>query len=151
MSEAQPPNPRGGRHHARRLALQALYQWLVAETESTGLLEQFAQDPGMARANAEYFRDVVNGVIKHRAALDQRFAPLLDRPLQQLDPVEHAVLLLAVYELAHHPELPYRVVINEALELTKRFGATESHRYVNGVLDKVARALRATEMDDAGH
>lgn len=137
----------GGRHHARRLALQALYQWLVAETESAGLLEQFAHDPGMARANAEYFQDLVGGVIKHRQTLERRFASLLDRPLQQIDPVEHAVLLLAVYELAYHPESPYRVVINEALELTKRFGATDSHRYVNGVLDKVSRTLRATEID----
>ena len=147
MSESQSANGRGSRQRARRLALQALYQWLVADTANTGLLEQFAHDPAMGRANRDYFRDLVNGVIRHRNDLEERFAAVIDRPLAQLDPVEHAVLLLAAYELSHHPELPYRVVINEAVELAKRFGATDSHRYVNGVLDKVARRLRTTEID----
>jgi len=147
MSESRSANGRGSRQRARRLALQALYQWLVADTANTGLLEQFAHDPGMGRANRDYFRDLVNGVIGHRNELEEGFAAVIDRPLAQLDPVEHAVLLLAAYELSHHPELPYRVVINEAVELAKRFGATDSHRYINGVLDKVARRLRTTEIN----
>ncbi len=141
---------RGSRQRTRRLALQALYQWLVADTGNAGLLEQFKHDPGMARANEEFFRDLVQGVIEQHEALDARLAALLDRPLAQIDPVEHAVMLLAAYELIHHLELPYRVVINEAVELAKRFGATDSHRYVNGVLDKVAREVRSAEWGDKG-
>lgn len=151
MSEARHENPstggRGSRQRTRRLALQALYQWLIADTGDAGLLEQFRHDPGMARANEDYFRDLVKGVMEHHEALDERLSPQLDRPLVQIDPVEHAVMLLGTYELCFHPELPYRVVINEAVELTKRFGATDSHRYVNGVLDKVARQVRASERD----
>jgi N utilization substance protein B len=86
-------------------------------------------------------------VLAERLPLEQLFIGYLDRPLSQLDPVEHAVLLLAAYELAHCPELPYRVAINEAVELTKQFGATDGHRYINGVVDRLARKLRAAEME----
>jgi transcription antitermination protein NusB len=134
------------RHQARRFALQALYSHLLAGTALDDLLAHFRGEEGFERCDAAYFDQLLRGVLTRRAALEQSFAGYLDRPLTQLDPVEHAVLLLAAYELAHCPELPYRVAINEAVELTKLFGATEGHRYINGVVDRMAHKLRAAEI-----
>lgn len=131
---------------SRRLALQAVYQWLIAETDSAALIEQYLDDDMMARADADYFNRLVLGVLQSVSDLETLFIEFLDRPLEQLDPIEHAVLLVGCYELEHCPELPYRVAINEAVELTKTYGATDSHRYINGVMDRMARQIREVEV-----
>jgi transcription antitermination protein NusB len=138
------------RHQARRLALQALYSHLLAGTALNELQAHFRSEEGFERCDAAYFDQLLRGVLSQRAALEQAFAGYLDRPVAQLDPVEHAVLLLAAFELAHCPELPYRVAINEAVELTKLFGATEGHKYINGVVDRMAHKLRAAEIGCQG-
>lgn len=147
--EESPPRrkPSGSkRHSARRFAVQALYGYLLADTPLNDLLVNFRSEENFDRSDKEYFDLLVRGALAERGQLELAFASYLDRPLTQLDPVEHAVLLLAAFELGHCPELPYRVVINEAVELTKLFGATDGHKYINGVVDRMARKLRSTEM-----
>jgi N utilization substance protein B len=139
--------PLSRRSLARRLTVQALYQWLVNETSPELLLKQFReQEEGLGRADPEYFGELLRGVVQHAPGLTRRIVPHLDRPLDQLDPVEHAVLLLGAYELAQRPEVPWKVVVNEAVNLTKTFGAEEGYKFINGVLDKLARELRAVEI-----
>jgi N utilization substance protein B len=130
---------------ARKLALQALYRGQLNESPWQDLVLEFGEAEDMANADREYFRELVEGVWGSRQALDTRLAELTDRPPEQLDPVEHAVLLIGLYELGSRPEVPYRVSINEAVGLTKRFGATDGHKFVNAVLDRAARALRPHE------
>jgi transcription antitermination protein NusB len=132
----------GARAVARKLALQALYRWQLNSCEWQELVQEFADDPDMTRADGEYFRTLVAGICSEQARLDAALAPLLDRKPAELDPIEHAVLLIGGYELQSRPEVPYRVVINEAVGLARRFGATEGHKYVNGVLDRAARLWR---------
>lgn len=159
----QPPSPpvgaargakgssRSARRRARELALQGLYQWLIAGRDAA-TIEAQPLDNGEAQAGADaaHYRELLNGAIDHAENLRARFAPYLDRPVDVLSPVEHAVLLIATYELQYRLEIPYRVVINEAVELTKSFGGTDGFRYVNGVLDKVAAGLRETEVAARG-
>lgn len=144
MSDNIPQSRRG---LARRLTVQALYQWLVNETPPAALLRQFQEQPeGLGRADAEYFTDLLNGVVQHAPDLTLALVPHLDRPLNQLDPVEHAILLMAAYELQFKPEVPWKVAVNEAVNLSKMFGAEEGYKFVNGVLDKFARAARGGEV-----
>lgn len=132
---------------ARRLTVQALYQWLVNETLPETMIRQFREQPeGLGRADAEYFTGLLNGVVDDATELTLMLVPCLDRPLNQLDPVEHAILLLGAYELARRPEVPWKVAVNEAVNLTKLFGAEDGFKFVNGVLDKLAHAQRATEI-----
>ncbi len=135
----------GARVVARKLALQALYRWQLNDCPWQDLVQEFADDPDMGRADAAYFRTLIAGVCGERAALDAALAPLLDRKTSELDPVEHAVLLIGSYELQHCPDVPFRVVISEAVGLTRRFGATDGHKFVNGVLDRAARLWRTQE------
>jgi transcription antitermination protein NusB len=135
----------GARTVARKLALQALYRWQLNACAWQDLVQEFADDPDMPRADGEYFRALVAGICDERAALDAALEPLLDRKPAQLDPIEHALLLIGSYELRHRLEVPYRVVINEAVGLARRFGATDGHKFVNGVLDRAARLWRAAE------
>jgi N utilization substance protein B len=134
------------RSRARHYAVQALYQWQLAGQDVGDIVAQFLTGPEAAKFDNEYFRALLRGVTTHAAELAAHLSPHVDRPIAQIDPVERAILRLGAYELAHHPEVPYRVAINEAVELAKTFGAEEGHKYVNGVLDKVARALRAVEV-----
>jgi N utilization substance protein B len=144
MSDNLPTSRRG---LARRLTVQALYQWLVNETSPEALLRQFAEEPeGLGRADPAYFAELLHGVVQARSELTAAVTPHLDRPLDQLDPVEHAVLLLGAYELLHKPEVPWKVVVNESVGLTKVFGAEDGYKFVNGVLDKLARSARSTEI-----
>lgn len=144
MSDNIPQSRRG---LARRLTVQALYQWLVNETPPAALLRQFQEQPeGLGRADGEYFTDLLNGVVQHAPDLTLALVPHLDRPLNQLDPVEHAILLMAAYELQLKPEVPWKVAVNEAVNLSKMFGAEEGYKFVNGVLDKFARAARGGEV-----
>lgn len=142
-------NPSGidpaARSRARRRALQALYAWQMSGSSSRAVIEQFRHEQDMQVADLEYFEDLVRGVDAHRAELDAGLAPFLDRDIEQVDPVERAALRVGAYELKYRPDVPYRVVLNEAIELAKRFGSEHGHTYVNGVLDKLARAWREVE------
>ena len=134
------------RRRARRLLLQALYQWQMSGADEAEIERQFREDPNFERVDAEFFHDVLRGVISSCAALDECLAPLLDRKVMELDRVELALLRMGVYELCHRHDVPFKVVIDEAVGLARVFGAEESHRYVNGVLDAVARSQRAREV-----
>ena len=143
--------PQSRRGLARRLTVQALYQWLVNETQPPVLIRQFHEQPeGLGRADADYFTELLNGVVQQAPQLTVALVPHLDRPLNQLDPVEHAILLLGAYELSHKPEVPWKVAVNEAVNLTKIFGAEEGYKFVNGVLDKLARSARSVEIKAGG-
>jgi N utilization substance protein B len=137
------------RHRAREFALQGLYQWLLNNEDSGAIDAHIREAHGFDKADAAHFDALLHGTIRDAAKLRSGLAPLIDRPLDQLSPVEHAALLIGAYELQHHLEIPYKVVINEAVELTKSFGGSEGHRYVNGVLDKFAATSRKTEVDAA--
>ena len=143
----RPRSDRSGRARSmsRRLALQALYQWQMTGQSFPELRNQYASDEGYAEVDPDYFQQLLQGVIDDSAALDAMIGGWLDRPVAQLDPVEHAVLLLGVEELRAHVEVPYKVVLNECVELTKKFGATDGHKFINAVLDRAARQLRAAE------
>ena len=130
---------------ARKLALQAIYRWLLNDAPWQDLVKEFGEAEDMPNADPQYFRALVEGVWDSRKSLDGRLAELVDRPVEQLDPVEHAVLLVGLYELSARPDVPYRVAINEAVGLAKRFGATDGHKFVNAVLDRAARTLRPGE------
>jgi N utilization substance protein B len=133
------------RSRARRLALQALYQWRITVDDPATILEQFLAD-GRVRAEAEYFEALFVGATRDADELDRLAADYLDRPLAQLDPIEHAVLWISLLEFRDHPETPYRVVINEAIELARDFGGEAGHKYINAVLDRAVADLRPTEV-----
>lgn len=136
----------GQRSKARQHALQGLYQWQMAGQDVRDIVSQFLAEQDADSFEVPYFKDLMSGVPSHVNELDAELGSCLDRAIASVDPVERATLRLAAYELVHHLEIPYRVVINEAVELAKMFGAEEGHKYVNGVLDKLAKKLRAVEM-----
>lgn len=138
------------RSRSRRRALQALYAWQVSGGDARSVIAQFAHEQAHEEADLEYFEDLVRGVLLHADELDATLATHLDREIATVDPVERAALRIAAYELVYRPDVPYRVVINEAIDSTKRFGAEHGHTYVNGVLDKVAVALRGLEAQRSG-
>jgi transcription antitermination protein NusB len=135
----------GTRSVARKLALQALYRWQLNECPWQDLMSEFGDADDMPRADREYFRDLVEGVCAAQPQLDARLAAFSDREPAQLDPIEHGILLIGLYELVSRPEVPYRVAINEAVTLARRFGATDGYKFVNAVLDRAARELRPQE------
>ncbi|MFZ6755661.1 transcription antitermination factor NusB [Undibacterium sp. Ji50W] len=143
---ANPSKTRSPRHRAREFALQGLYQWLLNNEDSGSIEAHIREAHGFDKADREHFDSLLHGAIKQSIALREEIAPLIDRSIAELSPIEHAALLIGTYELKNHIEIPYRVVINEAVELTKSFGGLDGHKYVNGVLDKVAAKLRATEV-----
>lgn len=133
------------RSRARRRALQALYAWQLSGSGIDSVIQQFQHEQDMEVADLDYFEDLLHGVERNLAAIDESLKPYVDREIEQIDPIERAALRMAAYELKYRPDVPYRVVINEAIEVTKRFGADHGHSYVNGVLDKLAAQLRAVE------
>lgn len=135
-----------GRSRARRRAMQAIYAWQMSGGNVDGVITQFAHEQAHEVADLEYFEDLVRGVMQHQADLDAALLPFIDREIAQVDPIERAVLRIAAYELRHRLDVPYRVVINEAIETVKRFGAEHGHTYINGVLDHAAAAWRAVEV-----
>ncbi|MFC0131534.1 transcription antitermination factor NusB [Massilia eurypsychrophila] len=143
---ANPSKNRTPRHRAREFALQGLYQWLLNNEDATTVVNNIRAAHGFEKADADHFAALLYGAIKDSVALREAFAPLIDRGVKELSPIEHGVLLLGAYELKNNLEIPYRVVINEAVELTKSFGGIDGHKYVNGVLDKLAPKLRADEV-----
>lgn len=134
------------RTRARRRALQAVYAWQLSGASARDIVTQFAHEQAREIADLAYFEDLVHGVDTHRDALDAALAPFLDRTIEDVDPIERAALRIAAYEFTHRQDVPYRVVINEALESVKRFGSEHGHTYVNGVLDHAAAALRSVEV-----
>jgi N utilization substance protein B len=141
---------KSARRRSRELALQALYAWQLSGEGAAGLQTQLAQSKEFGKADSEYFARLLEGTIEDAVALERLIAPVLDRKPTELSPVERGILLLAVFELKNAPDIPFRVVINEAVELAKEFGGTDGHKYVNGVLDKLAATLRSAEREKAG-
>ena len=131
-----------GRHGSRRLLVQAIYQRQLAGHTAAEIVAQFASQKDFEKVDVEYFRRLLGEILADTAGLDTLIAGDADRPVAQLDPVEHAILWLGLTELRAHPEIPVKVVINEAVQLAKEFGATDGHRYINALLDKVAPKLR---------
>lgn len=135
------------RKKARKLAMQALYQWHMNDTSISDLEVQFRSESNMKKVDSEYFSEMIHGIPKEKAKLDERLDAKLDRSIKTLTPVELTILRLGVYELIHRLDVPYKVVINEAVELAKIFGATDGHKFVNGVLDKIALQERNLEVN----
>ena len=151
MSKPGPFKPRRDgvdpvlRGRARRRALQAVYAWQISGGTPQQVIAQFAHEQAHEVADLAYFENLLRGVLEHRRTLDEALAPFVDRPVEEVDAIERAVLRVAAFELHHRLDVPYRVVINEAIEGTKRFGAEHGHTYVNGVLDKLAAQWRGPE------
>ena len=146
MSESPKKKKLSSRTRSRRLAMQALYQWLLSGDVSVNDIEtQFVEDQEMQSANQDYFSELFNGVIDNHGELAGLLSSHVSRPLEEIDPVERAVLFIAAYELKYVLSVPYRAVINEAIELTKVYGAEAAHKFINGVLDKMADELRSVE------
>jgi len=138
---------RHARVRARRSAVQALYQWAMSAMPIQDVINEFINErTELKKADTEYFKEILLGATRESENLDKQLIPLLDRTLDELDPVEKAILQIGLYELTFHPELPYKVVLNEAVDLAKMFGAEQSYKYINGVLDKAAQKIRKVEM-----
>jgi N utilization substance protein B len=135
------------RHKARHYAMQGLYQWQMSGTAINVIEEQFRADYDMSKVDVHYFHDLLHGVPVNLTELEALFVPLLDRELKDLDQVETALLRLGSFEMVKRTDVPYKVVINEAVGLAKKFGAADSHKYINGILDKLARKIRQVEID----
>jgi N utilization substance protein B len=135
------------RSKAREFAVQAVYQWQVSGNDIQDIIGQFLQEKNQKYFETDYFQDLLRGVITGIDKLDDLLKPYIDRDIEQVDLVERAILRLAAYELSQHPEIPYRVVINEAVELAKLYGAEQGHKYVNGVIDKLSQKVRAIEFN----
>ena len=134
------------RTRARRLALQGLYEWQVSDNKPAEIETQYLIEKETGNVDVGYFRELIRKIPLNCEELDSHIAPLISRPLHEVDLVELAVLRLGTYELVFHPEIPYRVVINEAVELAKMFGADQGHRFVNGIMDRLAASLRSLEV-----
>lgn len=152
----KPSKPgRGSRQISRELVLRALYEWQVTQSDLAALMVHMeaAEEEGVslsAEANMGFFRELLEGILREATALDAALAPHLDRSLAELSPIEHGVLLVGAYELTHTLNVPYKVAINEAVNLAKKYGGTDGHKFVNGVLDKLAKIVRQVELEAAG-
>ncbi len=134
------------RSRARRFTLQAMYQWQLTGANLIEIEAQFLADNDANTFDVAYFVEMLHQIPKKLDTIDEAMTPFLDRKIDELDPIEKMILRIGIYELAYRPDVPYRVAINEALELAKLFGADESFKYVNGILDRVAKVLRAVEI-----
>ena len=138
---------RHARIRARRSAVQALYQWEMTHATITDVISEFMTErTELRKADIDYFNELLQGTANKFVELKEEIAPNLDRNLDQLDPVERAVLMVGTYELMFHQEIPWRVIVNEAVDLAKMFGAEKSYQYINGVLDKIAHKIRSAEI-----
>jgi len=138
--------PKSARRRSREFALQALYQWQIAAHSVGDLETQFGEADGFKRSDVTLFSALMRGTIKESSTLIERLTSHLDRAWAEVSPIERSILLMSSFELLHMPETPYRVIINEAIELAKSFGGTDGHKYVNGILDKLAATVRADEI-----
>ena len=145
------PNPTRARSYARRCVMQALYQWQLTEQSFSEILAQFIERDEYKTIDTEYFHALLSGTIDQHRMLTERIGEYADRPWEQMDPIERAVLLLGMYELLNRLDIPYRVVVNEAVELTKQFGATDGYKYINALLDRAARDIRSAERQPPRH
>ncbi|MDD5266763.1 MAG: transcription antitermination factor NusB [Methylococcales bacterium] len=134
------------RTNARKAAVQALYQWQMTGQSLVEIERQFLEEERLKDAQKSYFTELFHGVPKNLEAIDKALGEFVDRPVDMIDPVERAILRIGVYELVNRPDMPYRVVLNEGINLAKYFGADGSHKYVNGILDKVAQQKRTVEI-----
>lgn len=147
MSDQRPTFNRHARIRSRRLAVQALYQMSMSSSRIEDVIEEFILcRTGLKKADFDYFTKLLLGITKQSALLDKQLIPILDRKLEELDLIEKMILRIGLYELNFNMEIPYRVILNEAVELAKMFGAEQSHKYINGVLDKAARISRVAEI-----
>lgn len=142
---AKPVKTGKNRRASRELVLKGIYRSFLNDGELKLIRRELADDPDFARADEDYFRQLIEGVSENLAALDSRIAGFVDRPISELSPIEHAILCISAYELIYDASIPYRVAINEGVELAKRYGGTDGHKYVNGVLDKLAAEARPNE------
>ena len=141
------PRKTSARRKAREFALQGLYEWLIGGADAGAIDAHVREQEGFAKCDAAHFDMLLHGCIREAVELDAQLVAHLDRKTEQLSPVEHAVLMIGTYELRHCLDIPYKVAINEAVELAKSFGGTDGHKYVNGVLDKTAADLRSVEVE----
>jgi N utilization substance protein B len=151
MQNDQTPNENNNvdpaaRSQARHYAIQAMYQWMLSGTLISVIEGEFIKRQIDRKLDLAYFKELIHGIVDCKDELDDEIKPFLNRSMQDIDPIELSVLRLAVFELKTRPEIPYRVIINEALELTKRFGSIEGYKFVNGILDRIAKKIRATEI-----
>lgn len=147
MKEQAVKSPaKSSRHRARELAVQGIYQWRMSGGDHLEIEKTTRAEKSLGRFDIELFSQLLRGVVDHNQALVEVISPHLERDINELSPIEFSVLLLGAFELTRHPEVPYRVVINEAVELAKTFGGTDGHKFVNGVLDKLAAQVRAVEI-----
>lgn len=150
MSTPSPAISKRARIKARRNTVQALYQCFMTEKDVADVIAEFESDKHtLAKTDVEYFKLLLRGTVKCSEELDALVEKILDRPVDELDAIERAILHIGCYELKYYLEIPWRVVVNESIELAKLFGAEESHKYINGILDKVAKELRSTEINNA--
>lgn len=145
MTQNDQPKPKS-RRLARRYAMQALYQWQMTQLSIDDIIQQFMQQKGIERVDESFFSELVHGTIKNNLQIDSALQKVLDRDINSLSAVECAILRIAVFEFIFRLDVPYRVVINEAIELAKQYGANEAHKYINGVLNNVAKTLRTVEV-----
>ena len=138
------------RKRARRRALQAIYQWQITHQEADEILRQFREIQDLSQVDVGHFEELLRGVINETKRLTEALEPFMDRPMEQVDVMERVVLMIGAWELLECPEMPYRVVLNESVDLARRFGSEQGHSYVNAVLDKAARKLRADEVATSG-
>ena len=146
QTAAKSNKPVGNRRKSRELAFKGLYQYLLSPKELRLIVREMADEPDFSRADETYFRSLLEGVYDQLQELDVRITKFLDRSIAELSPIEHAVLLISAYELIFDVSIPYRVAINEGVELAKLYGGTDGHKYVNGVLDKLAAEARPSEV-----
>lgn len=144
---AKPSRGTRARSIARKLAMQALYQWQLTKQPAVEIKRQFLESEDSAGADREHFTELLTGCIEGHDEITSALTPFVDRPIEQLDPVEAAILMIGMFELRQRVDIPYRVVINEGVDLCKRFGATDAHKYVNAVLDRAAREIRKAERE----
>lgn len=146
-SNAKPSRGTRARSIARKLAMQALYQWQLTKQPAVEIKRQFLESEDSAGADREHFTELLTGCVEGHDEIASALTPFVDRPIEQLDPVEAAILMIGMFELQQRVDIPYRVVINEGVDLCKRFGATDAHKYVNAVLDRAAREIRKAERE----
>jgi N utilization substance protein B len=144
---AKPAASKSPRRRAREFVLQGLYQWRIGGADEAAIEAHVQEIAGFEKADRSFYQGLLRGVLKNRVDLVAAIEPYLDRKFDELSPIEASILLLGGHELQAHPETPYRVIINEAIELAKSYGGTDGHKYVNGVLDKLAVRLRPVEVE----
>lgn len=138
--------PRSPRRRAREFVLQGLYQWRLSANDEAAIEAHLGGIEGFDKADHEFFAGLLRGVLAQQATLEEQLQACLDRPFAELSPIEACVLLAGAFELGNHLQTPYRVIINESIELAKAYGGTDGHKYVNGVLDRLAAKLRPAEV-----